>query len=274
MKKNIFEYKNYKSYMLEKIQSFPGGGRGLRLKMAQYLGCQTAFISQVLNKHVHFSLEQAVKLNQFWEHNKDEGKFFILLLQLERAGSKDLENYFKEEIKEILKVRTNLKDRFKVKDGLDEMNQHIYYSAWYYAAVHMALAIPQYRSAKSISQYLRLPLKLIQEVLSFLVSTGLAVEKGQVYEIGKTYIHLGKESVQIRRHHTNWRNQAIQNIDHNDPNDFHYSSVMSISPQDVPKIKEVLVQAIEECRTIIRSSPEESIHVMNLDFFSLRTEDN
>lgn len=269
MNKTVFEYIDYKPYLHEKIAAAPNKGRGIKRQMSTYLGCQTAYVSQVLNQHVHFSLEQALKLNQFWEHNKEESKFFLLLVQYQRSGSKDLEGFFKNEMDEIIERRSNLKERLNIKDSLDEINQHIYYSAWYYAAVHILLSIPAFQTPKVISEHLRLPIKQVQEILVFLMKTGLAVQKEGRYNIGLTRIHLSKDSVQIRRHHTNWRNQAITSIDKNYEEDLHYSSALSMSHKDVPKIKEILIKAIEECREIIKVSKEERLQVLTMDFFGI-----
>ncbi|OUR97243.1 hypothetical protein A9Q84_13030 [Halobacteriovorax marinus] len=270
MNENIFEYSDYKHYLNEKISQLPSKGRGVRLQMAKFLGCQTAYISQVLNQHVNFSLEQAVKVNQFFNHSKDEGKFFVLLVQLERAGTSELENFLISEMEEIIERRSNLKERLNIKDSLDDDNQHIYYSVWYYAAIHIMLSIPEFQKAKAISEHLRLPLTQVQEVIEFLCTTGLAIERAGFYEIGKTQIHLSKESIQIRRHHTNWRNQAIASIDKNKEEDMHYSNVLSMSDEDVPRIKEILIKSIEECRKVIRVSNEERLQVLSLDFFGIK----
>jgi uncharacterized protein (TIGR02147 family) len=274
MKKTIFEYLNYKKYLHEKISSLNNNGRGVKRNMASFLGCQTSYVSQVLNQHVNFSLEQAIKLNEFWEHNKEEGRFFVLLLQLERAATNELRAFFLQEMQDIQDKRADLKDRLGIANSLEETNQHVYYSAWYYAAVHILLSIPDYQNPKAISEHLRLPLKQIQDIIEFLVTTGLAIQKSDRYEIGLTRIHLSKESVQIQRHHTNWRNQAIHSIDKNDPNDMHYSNALSMSHKDVGKVKEILIQAIEECREIIKISKEERLQVLTMDFFGINESDN
>jgi uncharacterized protein (TIGR02147 family) len=269
MKKTVFDYWDYKPYLIEKIASMANKGRGVKRDMANYLGCQTAYVSQVLNQHVHFSLEQAVKVSQFFQHSKEESRFFLLLVQYQRAGSHDLQEFLKREMEEIIEKRSNLKDRLNIKDSLDETNQHIYYSAWYYAAVHILLSIPYYQTPAKIAEHLKLPLSQIQEILEFLIETGLAVQKGSHYEIGKTRIHLGQDSVQIRRHHTNWRNQSIQSIDKNEKEDLHYSNVLSMSHKDVPRVKEIMIKAIEECREIIKVSKEERLQILTMDFFNL-----
>jgi uncharacterized protein (TIGR02147 family) len=269
MRKTVFDYLDYKPYLNEKISSMPAKGRGVRRDMAKYLNCQTAYVSQVLNQHVHFSLEQAISVNQFFQHNKDESKFFVLLVQYQRAGTNELRSYLKTEMEELKEKRSDLKQRLNIKDSLDETNQHIYYSAWYYAATHIALSIPKYQTAHAISKVLQLPLKQVQEILLFLSETGLAIQEGSGYIIGKTRIHLSQDSIQIRRHHTNWRNQSISSIDKNNSEDLHYSNVLSMSDKDVPKVKEILIKAIEECREIIKISKEERVQVLTMDFFDL-----
>ncbi len=274
MKKTVFDFKDYKRYIHEKITNSPHKGRGLKRAMAQHLGCQTAYISQVLNQSGHFSLEQAIKLNRFWDHNEEEGRFFLLLIQRQRAGTKELADFFKNEMEIIKEKRSNLKERLNIGDSLDENNQHIYYSVWTYAAVHILLSIPDYQTPRAVADYLNLPLKQVQEILEFLLKTGLALQKGSRYEIGKTRIHLSKDSIPIRRHHSNWRNQALNSIDKNHPADLHYSNVLSMAHKDVPKVKEILIKAIEECREIIKVSKEERVQVMTMDFFALNDADN
>jgi uncharacterized protein (TIGR02147 family) len=269
MTKTIFDYNNYKLYINEKIKQSPSKGRGIKLNMAEYLKCQTAFISQVLNGDPNFSLEQAVKLNKYFEHTKEEARFFILLLQLERAGSSELQNFFKIEMKEILDNRSDLKNRLDVKTSLKKIDQQVYYSNWLYTCVHMMVAVPSLQTPQAISRHLNLPREKIMEVMNFLEETGLIQKIGAHYEIGVTKIHLSKDSPQIQRHHANWRMQAIRAIDINDPTDLHYSSIVSMSYSDVPKIKEILIKAIEECRSVVKESKEEKIQSVCIDFFGI-----
>lgn len=269
MKKTIFEYDNYKNYINGRIDNSPAKGRGLKLKLAEFLNCQTAFISQVLKGEPNFSLEHAVKLNSFFDHTKEESRFFLLLLQLERAGSLELQGFFKSEIKETLEKRSDLKYRFDIKHSLKKVDQQVYYSSWMYSCIHMMIAIPEFQTPQAISRHLNIPREKTIEVITFLEETGLVEKKGAHYEIGVTKIHLAKDSPQIQRHHTNWRMQAIRSIELNDSHDLHYSTVVSMAKADVPRIKETLIKAIEECRGVIRDSNEEKIQGICIDFFSV-----
>lgn len=269
MKKTIFDYENYKTYIIDRIHDSPSKGRGIKLKIAEFLKCQTAFVSQVLNGDPNFSLEQAVKLNIFFEHTKEESRFFLLQLQLERAGSIDLKDFFKTEMKEILEKRSDLKNRFDIKNVLKKVDQQVYYSNWLYACIHMMVAIPEFQTPQAISHHLNLPREKTIEVITFLEETGLIAKKGAHYQIGVTKIHLAKDSPQIQRHHTNWRMQAIRSIDINDSSDLHYSTVVSMAHSDVAHVKEILIKAIEECRAVIGDSKEEKIQSICLDFFGV-----
>lgn len=269
MKKTIFEYENYKTYIIEKIEASPAKGRGIKLKISMHLNCQTAFVSQVLNADPNFSLEQGVKLNVFFEHTREEARFFLLLLQLQRAGSSDLKEFFKIEMQETLEKRSDLKIRLDIKNSLKKGDQEIYYSSWLFACIHMMLAIPDLQTPHAIARHLNLPREKVMEVITFLEERGLVQRKGAHYEIGITKIHLSKDSPQIQRHHTNWRIQAIRSIDLNESVDLHYSTIVSMSKADIPRIKEILIKAIEECRSIIRDSKEEKIQSVCIDFFGV-----
>src|ERR1700733_19454 len=111
MQNSVFDYKEYKRYLRDFIRSQPSGGHGLRSKIAEALSCHITYVSQVLNKGAHFSLEQADELSRFLGHTKDEGNYFLLLVQVERAGTTSLKNKFKDQIEVIREKRLVLKDR-------------------------------------------------------------------------------------------------------------------------------------------------------------------
>lgn len=269
MKKSLFEHEDYKAYLRDRIEDSPSKGRGMKLKIAEYTGCQTSFISQVLNGTANFSLEQGIKLNKFFDHTKEESRYFIFLLHSERAGSEELKSFLKDEMKEIVDKRSDLKNRIEIKNSLKKVDQQVYYSSWLYACIHIMTSIPAYQTPQAMAKHLNLPREKVMEVLTFLEETGLAQKNGVRYEIGVTKIHLSKDSPQIQRHHTNWRMQAINAVDMNLPQDLHYSTVVSMAESDVAQVKEILIKSIEECRKVIRESKEERVQTICIDFFGV-----
>jgi uncharacterized protein (TIGR02147 family) len=269
MKNSIFEYSDYKLYLKEKIQSLPSKGRGVKLKLAEYLQCQNTFVSQVLNGEPHFSLEQGARLNNFFDHSNDEAKFFLLLLHFSRAGNSELKKFYQEEMSFLITKNSDLKKRTNMKGSLREKDQDIYYSSWLYSAIHILVTINEFRNVSQISKRFNLSKDKTLEILGFLTDSGLLQRDGSNYTSGSTRIHLSKDSPHINRHHTNWRMRAVNSIDMNQPSDLHFSNVVSMGEKDIVRIREIFIKAIAEARSIIKDSPEEKLHSICVDFFEV-----
>lgn len=269
MEKTIYEYTDYKPYLIDKIQDSPGKGRGLKLKMAQHLNCQNTFVSQVLNGEANFSFEQGILLNTFFELDREEGKYFLLLIHHARAGSDELKKFYKAELDNMVLAQTDLKKRTNVKNTLREKDQDIYYSNWYYSAIHILVTIKEFQTLQSISKRVNLSRDKTQEILTFLTDKGLITKTGNQYGIGVTRIHLPKDSAHIQKHHTNWRLRALSSIDLNEPSSLHFSNVVSIAEKDIIRIRELFIQSIAEARSIVKTSPEEKLCSICVDFFEV-----
>ena len=95
MKNTIYDYEDYKAYIIEKINNSPSKGRGIKLKISECLSCQTAFVSQVLIGQRNFSLEQAVKLNIFLIILKMNNIFLFYFYSLVDLGVQSLVVFLK-----------------------------------------------------------------------------------------------------------------------------------------------------------------------------------
>ena len=267
--KTIFDFETYKSYLLSKVGSYRQR-KGQRSLLAKAIGCQPTFVTQVLNGDFHFSLEQAEKLNRFLDHTEEECDFFFLLIQQDRAGTKGLESYFTKKIERIRSDRRVLTRRLGKESVLSVEHQNVYYSSWHYAAIHIAVALPELNTREKIAQFFRIPTKKISEVLEFLVSVGLVTKEGTQYAIGKSNIRLGNESPNIIRHHSNWRLQAIESLDRETELDLHYSGILCLNSEDRDKVKNRIFEALKDHLAISDKSAAEEICCYNIDFFSLR----
>lgn len=269
--KDIFFYDDYKAYICDRFRVAPNRGRGLRRALAVFLSGPTSHISQVLNGASHFTLEQAEGVNEYFTHNDEEAQYFLLLVQYGRAGTPRLRQRLAKEIKRTQAARQSLKERLGIKEGLSREDQVRFYSSWLYGAIHVMLAAKKFQNKEAISKHLGISLKRTSEIVDFLVSCGLAVqfEPGR-YGIGTARIHLGNDSDLISKFHSNWRIQAIRSLDREEfKNDLHYSSAISISEADFPKIKAMLVKTIEEVKAVIRESEAEGVYSFSLDLFGL-----
>jgi uncharacterized protein (TIGR02147 family) len=267
MLKSVFEYRDYKNYLKTRVTA---RGRGEKSRIAEALRCHLAYISQVLNGTAQLSPEQADTLNGYLGHADDEAEYFLLLVNHARAGTDSLRKVHETRIRKTFQERTLLENRLKNKKTLPFEAQATYYSVWYYSAIHLLISVPGFQTKEAIARHLRLPLPLVAQALTFLVGTGLAALVKGHYQTGQASLHLANDSPWIARHHASWRMQAVQAIDRQDLQNhqaLHYTSVISMSPDDSPEVRKIMIEAIEKIRTVVRQSPEKSVYCYNLDLF-------
>lgn len=87
----IYKLNDYKSYVKDALAE---KGHGSRIKFAEGLNCQSAYITQVLNKDAHLSMEQAADASVFFNMNQDEEDYFFLMVQFGKAGTKKLRDIY------------------------------------------------------------------------------------------------------------------------------------------------------------------------------------
>ncbi len=258
---NIFDSLDYKNYLKTRLDE----RRGLRSELAEFLGCQSGYVSQVLQNLSDFSLEQGMKTSSFLLLSAEESHFFMLLLQYEKASTQDLKKYFKDQIERIQNERKEIKNRIKIDTDLSAEDYHQYYSSWEYAALHILTSIPKYQTKDMIGKKLQLNQTRIEEVLNFLTNKGLVEEKNNKFIIGNKRIHLTKNSPYILSHHQNWRLHSTRMLSDRNSKNLNYSGVFSLSISDIDKIREILLRAIEQNEKIISSSGEEEMIYLGID---------
>jgi uncharacterized protein (TIGR02147 family) len=265
---DLFQYKDYKKYTNDRLDNSPKA-RGVRTDLANSINCQTAYVSSVLRGGAHFTLEQGEAINSFFQHSDLECDYFLILLQLQRAGTLGLKNRLQKNLNKILEARFTINKRIDVSPLLSEADQIIYYSEWYYSAIHALTSIPEFQTLESIATRLALSKNVVSHALSFLKDVGLVTVSKNIYNIGPTRIHLGSESPMISRHHNNWRMVTAQLLHKRAPSDLHYSSVVTMSHDDADKLREMIVQFIANSKEIIKKSKEEELFSLDLDFFKV-----
>lgn len=269
MKSSIYEYRDYKRFLIDLIENDDTGGRGKRKELAESINCQVSHITNVLSGSGHFNPEQAEASARFFGLNLQETEFLLLLIQYTRAGTNSLKKFYERILLERHEKFSALKSRLKMPDSLQSQEEAQYYSSWQFSAVHVLLSIPQFQTREAIANKLELPLVKIDKILSFLVEAGLCKKVGQRYFIVRPLLHLDKTSPLISKHHTNWRLRSILSLDQEKDENLHYSSVFTLSEKDYPRVREILAKALSEALKVITSSPEEEVATICLDLFKL-----
>ncbi len=262
----LFAHHDYKRYLNERLDS-DKAGRGSRSALARAIRCQSAYVSSVLRGSSHFTPEQGEAINEHLGHSEAEADYFLLSLQLQRAGTELLRKRLKKQLQKIQETRFDLQKRLTVGQSLSRDDQAIYYSEWYYSAIHALSSIPEFNSVAKIAARLGVDMGVAAEAVDFLVRTGLMEKNKSGLKIGQTSIHLGADSPLIGKHHVNWRLQAMQSLTKKAADGLHYSSVVTLSEGDAMKLKEQIVSFLQELKKVVKQSKEEELRCFSLDFF-------
>lgn len=266
----IFEFDNYIKYIKFYTKSLPSHGRGFKSLMAKQLKCKTSFISQVLSESQNLSLDQAFLLNELFKHSEAESKYFLTLVQIERAEQKGLKKHLRSEAEKIRNDSLKLKNKITADSIKSKEDEFKYFSSADYAYVHILTTIPEFQNKESLLKKLNLNPNYLEKILNYLLKMGYVEYKHGRYLPGPSILHLPNDSTISSTHHTNWRVQAIKACQAPSDFDLHYSSIVSISEKDFLTIKALMVKHIQEYRSIINPSPCEKAYSLCFDFYEMK----
>lgn len=269
MSQTVYEFNDYRLFLRSLISQGSRAKRGKLSELAQSIPCQVSYVSRVMAGQTNFSLEQADSVARHIGLTEDESYYFILLVELARAGTPSLRSQFQKRINQQKEKRLNLKERVGVQYSLNREDQARYYSHWYYAAVHVMSGIPSLRTKEAMARHLGLPLSKISEMLEFLSSVGLVefLPDGS-FRTGVGRIHLEKNSPMMIRHHMNWRFQAIRDMERDLENGIHYSVLVNVSREDIERLHTMVAQFIESFMQVVHPSEDETSCCLGIDLFS------
>lgn len=266
---NLFDFNSYLEYLKTRLQRQSGPRRGLKTQFADAIGCDGAYVSRILDGTNHLSLEQGMRANHYFAHTEDESEYFLTLISLARAGSKELQAHFKKKRSSQQEANLRLSHRLRDFERLDLATQSHFYSHWLYVATDMATSIPKLQSLEAMASYFALPRATLIPILEFLEKAGIVKRDGELWVNTRRQMHIGTESPFLTKHHLNWRLKAMQAIELGRKEDLHYSSVISVSSQDIEKIKKKLLDTITEIRALVKDSKDETVASYCVDLFEL-----
>lgn len=267
MKANIYQFKSYKEYVNSLLDSAPTGSRGQRRKLADAIKSQVSHITNVLSGPAHFSPEQCEAVAKYFGLGFEETEYLLLLVQENRAGTKSLRDLYNKILAERRTANNRLKLTLAIHDQLTESQQTTYYSSWHYSAIHVLLSIPGFNTREAIANRLLLPMATVDGVLQCLLEAGLCERSGVQFRQLRPLLHLDRSSPHILRHHTNWRLHAIHTPHMNSTDSLRYSGIVSLSKDELQKVKNILNDSLSKAMDLIKKSPEEELAAINLDFY-------
>lgn len=267
---SVFTFKDYRKFLKKHFESRSKNGFGEAAKLARHLNVHDTYVSQVLKAEKSFSEENALEIANYLNLNDLERDYFLLLVQIERAGTKKYRALLEGKLKSLSQHAQTLKNRLDFKASLSLELQSRFYSDWVYSATRLATMLEGVNTLETLSAYLGISREKLKSITQFLVEANLLTLEAGQYATGTVHTYLSDQSPLIKSLHTNWRLKALEQLNFADDSSMHYSSPMTMARTDLPRVKEVLIRAIKEIDGILDPSPSEELVCLNIDWFKVR----
>jgi uncharacterized protein (TIGR02147 family) len=265
----IFEFNDYKAFVVEHVKALPRGGHGQYRRMAKHLRVHTTLLSHVFRGDKELSPEQACGLATFLGLRELEQDYLLALVDRSRAGSVELKRAIDRRLSLLRERHEQIEHRVPGARTLSAEHRATFYSSWVYSAVRMASSLEDVRDAPAIAARLSLPQELVDSVLQFLLAAGLLSHDGERFQLVSKRTHVGASSPLAAAHHRNWRTQAMNRYERMTRRDFAFTSPVSVSREDARRIRELLVETVASVTTIVGPSECETLAVLNIDWLEL-----
>lgn len=265
----IYDFLQYKPFLMEFIASFPKKGRGQALKLSKHLGVSSVVISQILKAERHMTHEQALSCSEFYGFDERATEYFLDMVAKDRAGTHKLSQYYLKKLKKIQSEESQVKSRIVQAQQLSEIETAQFYSNWFYSGIRLLSSIPEFKTVDDIASHLRLSRTKVREVVNFLIRLGLCVEDNGGITMGPSATYLDPTSAFANNHRRNWRTKAIEKMTEPGSNDLFYTSPMSLSSADVKIIRKEILAFVGTVSKRVADSPCEVVACLNIDLFEL-----
>ena len=268
--KPIFNYLDYKTYVLERFSSMPRKGRGELGKIAKDLRMHPTRVSHIFRGDMNLTLEQACGVSHYLGLSSVESEYFLLLVNLARAGSVDLQKMLKEQAEKIRERAKSLSYRVPRDMVLSEEQKAMFYSGWHFSAIRLLTSIEGFQTVDALAEALQLPREKVRNTVDFLLSTGLCIEKNGLLFMGPKTTHLEETSPLMARHHSNWRLKAMSRHENIRPHELAYTCTVSLTKEDQIKLREMLMEVIEKfLKKVTASDPAEKLACLTIDWLDV-----
>ena len=266
MKPTPFSHTDYKAYLRSVIANSDQTW-GQVSKLADAAGCQRSYFSRAINAEVHLTPDHAYGLSEYLGLNEQETEYFLLLLEQDRASTARYRKRIKAKMHELKQRHEDLRNKVNRPIASFEEREFHYYSNWIYSAIHIGVSIPKLQTANALAEHLQIPLAMVEHTLKQLETWNLVKQEKGKWKFAGAELHVSKDSPLVAFHHMNWRQRATFDAQVRKPESLHFTVVQSIDRAAYEKIKQKLLQMIDEASAIAGPAKEEILICFNADFF-------
>ncbi len=264
--KSLYDYDDYKLFLVDWLEYYDLK----KTDLAQSLGVQSSFLSQVLNGVKNITLEQAHKFCDSNNFDFDKSDYFLLLIQLRKHDSPEIINHFKKQLEQ---KRSKYKDYEKKLDPktYNDENFKTYSSRWYYGAIHTLLTPENNVDVQSLCTKLKISKRLVQTALEDLLNFGYIEENN-----GKFFASKDKEFIVLKPgadltdYHTTWRVKVLKELENNSlQKNAMSTNLIYVTDEMAIKIRDLILEANNKAYELAQKDDNKGhgLYAITTDFF-------
>jgi uncharacterized protein (TIGR02147 family) len=262
---SVFDFKDYQKFLESYVASLPRNGFGELVKIAKAVNVHPSLITLVLKNKKHLTIEQAFDFCEYAGFIELETDYFLKLVQWARAGTPNLKKKLQLEATALKEKSREVKNRLAQPKEISNEVRAVFYSQWYYSGLRLLTSLPGDQAIESLAGRLKISRFTAVRVLQFLIENNLIIQKDNRFDLGPSRIHIPAEDPLVNRHHMNWRQKAIESLEHMLPDEMHFTGPLSISTSDIPEVRKILLKAVEDIFKIVDPSPSEELACLMID---------
>jgi len=265
VKTSVFEFDDYKRVLSRLLLGV--GNRGNVSRAAEFMQCQTSYLSRVIASEVQLTPDQAFLFGKFMKWPTQDAEFFQTLVEIHRASQSVYRDSLLTKIAHLRKEHESIQKIVGKQSFAVAEKESIYFSSWHWSAIHFLTSIPSFQTPSAIAQRLSLPEKMVVESLKYLENLELIRQRKGRWEYSNGEFHLPKTSPYVRLHHQNWRARAAIESHDTSGDGIHYTSVLTLSKTDHKRLRQLLMNFITESNALAQPSLPEECVVLTCDLF-------
>lgn len=267
-KRKIFTFESYKEAMVYYLAEEAAWGSMTRA--SEYIGCQVSYLTRVIKDKPQLTPDHAFRLADFLKFTPEEKKYFLILVDFERATDSEFKLHLKKELNELKLKNESIAERTQRKNLTLEIFKANYFSNWVYTALHFMVSCPSFQKIEAIAARLNLKKSIIKKYLNELEDQGLVeLIKDDQWNFKSGNFHLEKNSPLVVLHHQNWRTRAIVDAQDFSNDSIHFTSICTLSETDAQRLKEMMLDFISQANRVVMPSENEECIAICCDLFKI-----
>jgi uncharacterized protein (TIGR02147 family) len=268
----VFEFTNYRRGFnrLFKNHKRLMGARWSLSKLANAVGIQASYLTNVAKERAHFSSDQIFMICDQLGFSENESHFLNTLMQYERAMHPGFKKQLGTELARIRNENVRAEKVIETQENpLPEIDRAKYYLDPMIELLHMYLSIDHAPvEIAKIASVWQLPEQKVSDIISFLQSSGLIKLAGSKWKVESIHQHLSRDSFLAQPQQMLKRMKAIEVIQkHSKGKVYSYIGTMTASEETRQQIQIRFLNFLKECDLLIRESQPKEIYHIQFDLF-------